>query len=84
MLLYMVTFTINIPPMLAYIPYMEHMGSGLYKSPEKLCAHLGKTFLPGSPGCPPPSFEPRHEWNEFPATNWAGDVVPQLWGKTNV
>ena len=24
--IYMVTFTINIPQMLAYIPYMEHMG----------------------------------------------------------
>ena len=23
---YMVTFTINIPPMLAYILYMEHLG----------------------------------------------------------
>jgi hypothetical protein len=30
-MLYMVTFTINIPPMLAYIPYMDPMGklSGL-------------------------------------------------------
>ena len=26
-LLYMVTFTINIPPMLAYIPYMDPMGT---------------------------------------------------------
>ena len=25
---YMVTFTINIPPMLAYIPYMDPMGMG--------------------------------------------------------
>ena len=25
-MLYMVTFTINIPPMLAYIPYMDPMG----------------------------------------------------------
>ena len=25
-LLYMVTFTINVPPMLAYIPYMDPMG----------------------------------------------------------
>ena len=24
--IYMVTFTINIPPMLAYIPYMDPMG----------------------------------------------------------
>jgi hypothetical protein len=26
-MLYMATFTINIPPMLAYIPYMDPMGS---------------------------------------------------------
>ena len=26
-MLYIVTFTINIPPMLAYIPYMDPMGS---------------------------------------------------------
>ena len=26
--IYMVTFTINIPPMLAYIPYMDPMGMG--------------------------------------------------------
>ena len=26
-MLYMVTFTINIPPMLAYIPYMDPMGT---------------------------------------------------------
>ena len=26
-MLYMVTFIINIPPMLAYIPYMDPMGS---------------------------------------------------------
>jgi hypothetical protein len=25
---YMVTFTINIPPMLVYIPYMDPMGDG--------------------------------------------------------
>ena len=25
-MLYMVTFTINMPPMLAYIPYMDPMG----------------------------------------------------------
>ena len=26
-MLYMLTFTINIPPMLVYIPYMDPMGS---------------------------------------------------------
>ena len=25
-MLYMVTFTVNLPPMLAYIPYMDPMG----------------------------------------------------------
>ena len=28
-MLYMVTFTINIPQMLAYMPYMDPMGSGM-------------------------------------------------------
>ena len=28
--IYMVTFTINIPQMLAYIPYMDPMGNGTY------------------------------------------------------
>ena len=28
-MLYMVTFTINIPQMLAYIPYMDPMGTGV-------------------------------------------------------
>ena len=27
-MLYMVTFTINLPPMLVYIPYMDPMGMG--------------------------------------------------------
>ena len=27
---YMLTFTINIPPMLAYIPYMDPMGIYIY------------------------------------------------------
>ena len=29
-MLYMVTFTINIPQMLAYIPYMDPMGLEFY------------------------------------------------------
>ena len=43
-MLYMVTCIINIPPMLAYIPYMDPMGytiSGYYKpfvwEPSRLC-----------------------------------------------
>ena len=35
---YMVTFTINIPPMLAYIPYMDPMGID----------HLGMRQNPGT------------------------------------
>ena len=30
-MVYMVTFTINIPPMLAYIPYMDPMGNHNYQ-----------------------------------------------------
>ena len=30
-MVYMLTFTINIPPMLAYIPYMDPMGIGMYR-----------------------------------------------------
>ena len=34
-MLYMITFTINIPPMLAYIPYMDPMGkTTTLQSPE--------------------------------------------------
>ena len=32
-MLYMVTFTINIPPMLAYIAYMDPMGYEFHRSP---------------------------------------------------
>ena len=33
-MLYMVTFTINISPMLAYIPYMDPMGDIFHHIPE--------------------------------------------------
>jgi len=36
----MVTFTINIPPMLAYIAYMDPVGIGSYFK-EKICSNLG-------------------------------------------
>ena len=45
-MVYMVTFTINIPPMLAYIPYMDPMGINSYVClpegillaiPKKIC-----------------------------------------------
>ena len=34
-MLYMVTFTINIPQLLAYIPYMDPMGIGMKKHDKK-------------------------------------------------
>ena len=45
---YMATFTINIPPMLVYIPYMDPMG--IYKhyiihQPEWF-AHFGEKKIP--------------------------------------
>ena len=45
-MLYMVSFTINIPPMLVYIPYMDPMGISLPKlwlltSYDSSCAWLG-------------------------------------------
>jgi hypothetical protein len=41
-MLYMVTFTINIPPMLVYIPYMDPMGIDVYKvrSPFEKMEHV--------------------------------------------
>ena len=54
-MLYMVTFTINIPPMLAYIPYMDPMGwtlladtkhikwGRLGKDHHELCSDLAST-----------------------------------------
>jgi len=35
-MVYMVTFTINIPPMLAYIPYMDPMGYKVPLFPDQL------------------------------------------------
>ena len=43
-MLYMVTFTINIPQMLAYIPYMDPMGMTSYRvwpqSETSICCRL--------------------------------------------
>ena len=43
-LLYMVTFTINIPPMLAYIPYMDSMGMSTFT--REIYPHLRNTAAP--------------------------------------
>ena len=40
-MLYMVTFTINIPQMLAYIPCMDPMGNGM-KQPDPAVNHCSK------------------------------------------
>jgi hypothetical protein len=45
--IYMVTFTINIPPMLAYIPYMDPMGNGSFYTSFSSFSHQ---FSP-SRGC---------------------------------
>jgi hypothetical protein len=52
-MLYMVTFTINIPQMLAYIPYMDPMGfMGIGSVTAPLC--LRGAFIPDeSPSAPP-------------------------------
>ena len=45
-MLYMVTFTINIPTMLAYIPYMDPMG----KEPQRrLSSDTSPIFLDFAP-----------------------------------
>jgi len=39
----MVTFTINVPPMLAYIPYIDSMGTesySTYTSNAKICQDM--------------------------------------------
>ena len=41
---YMVTFTINIPPMLAYIPYMDPMGIYIYN--VLICARIFACYHP--------------------------------------
>ena len=41
-MVYMLTFTINIPPMLAYIPYMDPMGYDI------LCIKLSAGLIPCS------------------------------------
>ena len=53
-MLYMVTFTINIPPVLAYIPYMDPMGHTI---PGTISRKIGQTiFLVPSSN--------RWKWNE--------------------
>ena len=43
-MLYMMTFTINIPQMLAYIPYMDPMGNSICIC---TCTCLYSSLLPG-------------------------------------
>ena len=49
-MLYMVTFTINIPQMLAYIPYMDPMGIiyiYIFKTRASLCSSKAGSHLQG-------------------------------------
>jgi hypothetical protein len=46
-MLYMVTFTINIPPMLAYIPYMDPMGN--IKRPHSNHSMVPMMWIPSLP-----------------------------------
>ena len=41
-MVYMVTFTINIPPMLVYIPYMDPMGDDWITYPRYKLTDLAK------------------------------------------
>ena len=54
-MLYMVTFTINIPQMLAYTPYMDPMGYESYSTKKR--SHIGgdpnaKQWLRSGDGLP--------------------------------
>ena len=64
-MLYMVTFTINIPPMLAYIPYMDReweLESSKNGVPSRSSPgfsglmRIGWEFYPGQGGSPPARF----------------------------
>ena len=65
-MLYMVTFTIHIPQMLAYIPYMNPMGIEISKyiwrndsvsSPVFFMGIATRPMAPGSPWCLWPALE---------------------------
>ena len=45
-MLCMVTFTINIPPMLAYIPYMDPMCSPIFRDGTELALGVLKQTQP--------------------------------------
>ena len=45
-MLYMVTFTVNIPPMVAYIPYMDPMGICLMFNRDIMSYQWDKNRLP--------------------------------------
>jgi hypothetical protein len=60
-------FTINIPPMLAYIPYMDPMGYGLgwfmYLSTSELNTFENSGSLTASFSTKPPYFPATHDKN---------------------
>ena len=74
-MLYMVTFTINIPQMLAYIPYMDPMGMLNYGYPLRLLRHI-----------PTPPISPRPRWarrsgpvRPIPNSAGWGGCTPGAW-----
>ena len=69
-MLYMVTFTINIPPMLAYIPCMDPMG---HESIKTRSADVSDEITRLS-GCPSPVFSWRRE-------NFSRTVTPRRDGE---
>ena len=52
-MVYIVTFTINIPPMLAYIPYMDPMGGNVNHSNSGVFLKYWFTSLQGDAWPPP-------------------------------
>ena len=60
-MLYMVTFTIHIPQMLAYIPYMDPMGLFLGGNNKNL-RHLWNLRI-----CLKTQFPPQIHWSEMKA-----------------
>ena len=69
-MLYMVTFTISIPPMLAYIPCMDPMG---HESIKTRSADVSDEITRLS-GCPSPVFSWRRE-------NFSRTVTPRRDGE---
>ena len=73
-LLYMVTFTINISPMLAYIPYMDPMGHITSSTIQRSQIAAGHEWLLEELGSDLTGFFIRHQVKAFSTTSitWVG------------